>query len=207
MRPAIPAGSGAKLFFVVRLGALAMLVWVQTKSVAWVAVAVVPLVVALASYLLFVRRRVSGQIRAAVETGFVDIKADLVTQSLPGSLPATARSTMGLARHNAPAMPVQLTIHDNTVHLNKTMLGFQPFAVEIALGEIESVTAGAARVTPVGATLTLKLRDSTEVLLQLQCKRVDAEALAKVLENRALASPPAQTPTGVAVTSPAPPRP
>ncbi len=101
-------------------------------------------------------------------------------------------------------MPVQLRIVGTALHLEKTKHGSHPFTAEIALGDIASVTAGRATVMPTGATLHLKLRDDTEVLLQLHLPAADAAALAKVIEDRASASPSAEPPAGIVVTSPAP---
>lgn len=189
---------------VVSLAGVGLVIGKATGSAGWAVAAVAATGVGVAGLLWYLRAGATAQVRAAKETGRIDVDAFLDTASLPGTWPVDARRTMGLARDNAPAMPVRLTVDDTSLHLRKTKYGSHPFTAEIALRDVVRVTAGDASVMPIGATLRLALRDGTEVRLHFHVSRGEAVELAALLASRAPASSGAEPAAGIVITSPPP---
>lgn len=183
---------------------IGLFTWAKTNSTALAVAAVAAMAVGLAGLLWFLRSGATAQVHAAARTGRIDVSAFLDTATLPGTWPRDARRTMGLARNNAPAMPVQLTSDDTAIHLRKTKYGSRPFTADIPLRNIASITVGAATVMPIGSTLHLDLRDGSEARLHLHLSEAAAAELADMLQVRIPTTPSTEPAAGIVITSPAP---
>jgi hypothetical protein len=88
--------------------------------------------------------------------------------------------------HATPTLPVRLTERGGNLLIDKKEgygNGRRSFHAEVALSDVTEIRVGPAELLLAGSTLTLDLRDGSELRAHLQLGRVQAESVAELLRQ------------------------